>query len=155
MAGLFTMHEPVFEKLYTSLGENTELHDAAGFNLAPHRFLDFVHNLKSTNVGGSVAVVPSARDIFYRQHHDGSYILRKPEYEAWTRGRVFFRNYGNQPITLQKPDEGTVIFRNFDPILEDKQTMYIEVTSDHNEVKDPANAVLDLLMVSQYPSDRS
>ena len=153
MPDIFSLHRPVFGKVYTSLDINVEQHDA-DFTFGPHKFLDYIQNIDNTTPNKIQATVPTARDIFYREHR-GNYVLRSPEYEFYSEGRILFRNIsseGTSEVELRKPTgfDTEVVFRNFEHVMLPKTAYYVHVQApNHMEVEDKSKALLEFFLIAK------
>ena len=153
MPDIFSLHRPVFGKVYTSLDVNEELH-SENFTFGPHKFLDYIQNINNTSPAKIEATVPTARDIFYREHR-GNYVLRSPDYEFYSEGRILFRNISSDStstVELKKPTgfDTEVVFRNFEHVMPAKTAYYVHVQAkNHMEVEDKSKALLEFFLIAK------
>lgn len=135
---------------------NLEEHNAS-FKFGPHKFLDYIQNLDNLTPAPITATVPTARDIFYREHR-GEYVLRSPEYEFYSEGRILFRNISEADdgsVELIKPASGNaeVVFQNFDPVMPPKTAYYVHVQSvNHMAAEDKSEALLEFYLIAKLTS---
>lgn len=132
---------------------NLEEHNES-FKFGPHKFLDYIQNIENLNPSKIQATVPTARDIFYREHR-GEYVLRSPEYEFYSEGRILFRNVtdkDNGDVELVKPDDSKaeIAFQNFDPVMAPNTAYYMHVQSEnHMVVEDKSKALLSFYLIAK------